>query len=402
MFSDVAMPTVDVSAVSPLAGMGAEAGMDFGMSFGMPGGGSGMSNIPPSMAGRCSMGQRMARLKESGATTACEAAVRNALRFLRENQNEDGSFGKEYPAAMTGLSVLAFLGHCETPDSVEFGNSVTKATLYLMERAAKSEGDLVISADTNPRGHGVEYEHAITTYALCEMYTMTKASGASARIPRLESSMKKAVKKIIDAQVGSGPHEGGWAYGYGTGHIDTSVSGWNFQALKSATFTGESIAGLDKALDKAADYFKRAQQPNGGIPYKLGEGAPKPSLTPVGALVFEMWKMEDSKESAKAFEWLGANVLGKGAPQVYGWYYTQQAYFLEGGEPWKKWNQFAMEKILKTQQGDGSFNMSPGHGPKDPASAKVYMTTLCTLMLEVYYRYLPTTQKNLGGNRAGG
>ncbi len=55
-----------------------------------------------------------------------------------------------------------------------------------------------------------------------------------------------------------------------------------------------------------------------------------------------------------------------------------------------------MDQILRGQAEDGRFTIPGGHGPKDPVSKAVYETCLCTLMLEVYYRYLPTTQKNLG------
>lgn len=391
-FSDVAMPSVDVSNVSPITGMSAEQGVDFGSSFGMPGGGAGMSNIPPSMAGRCSMGQRMSRLKESGATTKCEAAVRSALRFLKQNQNEDGSFGKEYPVAMTGLCILAYLGHCETPDSVEFGDTVTRATLFLIENSKSS--DHPSGAMLSKGGGKAAYENGIAAYALAEMVTMTKASGASKRIPSLESAMKKGIKAIIEGQ-GS---DGGWVYGYAKGGDgDSSVSGWQFQAMKAAHNSDTNISGLEKALDKGIEYFKAAQAPDGGISYRRSTRTAQAGLGGVGALAFMMWGEEESKEKEMVFDWLNKNRLGKGNVHTYDWYYTMQAYFLEGGEPWKAWNDYAMEKILAAQIDDGSFaKAAGGHGPKDPLTKNIYATTLCTLMLEVYYRYLPTTQKNFG------
>ncbi len=392
MFSDIAMPTIDSAADSAIVGMGAEMGMDFGMSFSPPGGDTGMSSIPPSMAGRCSMGQRMARLKESGATAKCESAVRKALRFLKENQNEDGSFGREYPAAMTGLVILAMLGHCETPDSVEFGDTVTKATLYLMERAQKS--DHPTGAIMSPGGKAA-YENAICAYALAEMYTMTKASGSAARIPRLESTMKKGIKAVLEGQQRSG----GWDYGYKTNSDpDGSVSGWQFQALKAASNTGENITGLEKGMEKAIEYFKNAQDPKGGLLYRVERDKNKvnPGLAGVGALAFMMVGLDDAPETKKAFDGMNQYHLGHGNVHAYGWYYIMQAYFLKGGEDWKNWNEFAMPKLLDAQDESGFFNVNGGHGPKEPLTKNIYHTCLCTLMLEVYYRYLPTTQKNLG------
>ena len=44
------------------------------------------------------------------------------------------------------------------------------------------------------------------------------------------------------------------------------------------------------------------------------------------------------------------------------------------------------EELIRNQAHDGHWENGDGHGP-------VYTTTLCALMLEVYYRYLPTYKK---------
>ena len=48
------------------------------------------------------------------------------LNWLKNVQNDDGSWGSQYKPAMTGLSLLAYLGHCEKQDSPEFGANVMK------------------------------------------------------------------------------------------------------------------------------------------------------------------------------------------------------------------------------------------------------------------------------------
>src|SRR5690606_10949936 len=130
---------------------------------------------------------------------------------------------------MTGLSLLAYLGHCQTPESAKFGEVVVKAALFLMDRGLQNEGRMT----NGKRGHHEAYEHAIATYALAELYTMTKESGKE--IPRLESVIRKAAGVIVDAQT----RDGGWPYGFtGKGKEDMSVSGWQIQALKAAHNTG--------------------------------------------------------------------------------------------------------------------------------------------------------------------
>ena len=284
------------------------------------------------------------------------------------------------------------LGHCETPDSVEFGNTVTKATMYLLERAKKS--DHKYKAIMSPGGKA-GYENAICTYALCEMFTMTNASGSAARLPRLQSAMKQGVKAIIEGQITRGAEEGGWDYGYRHGTGDGAVTGWQFQALKAASNTGERFTGLEKAMERAIKWFKHAQTPQGGTSYRPSKDkTERHGLAGVGTLAFLMIG-DEGPEFKKSSENLEKHYI-KGNPHGYTWYYVMQSFFLHGGESWKKWNEFAMPKILNAQADDGRFKIPGGHGPKDPVAKAVYETCLSTLMLEVYYRYLPTSQKNFG------
>ena len=184
-----------------------------------------------------------------------------------------------YRDAMTGMALLAYLGHCELQDSPTFGPTVQKGIDFL----TSTPPDKPLGA-----GNYGSYSHPIRTYALCEAYTMTK-------IPKLKEYAKRASEVIIKGQNESG----GWAYGYGKGpvaHTDLSVTGWNIQALKAAALTGISIDGLDASMDKAAAYTKRCQDKTGKFAYKEGSGG-KPSLTGTGVLCLQIWKNANSKEA---------------------------------------------------------------------------------------------------------
>ena len=66
-----------------------------------------------------------------------------------------------------------------------------------------------------------------------------------------------------------------------------------------------------------------------------------------------------------------------------------------GGDEWKKYNDMFRDQLLSNQDADGSWKV-PGGGKKIRAvgpnfvTDKIYRTCLCTLMLEVYYRFLST------------
>ena len=61
-----------------------------------------------------------------------------------------------------------------------------------------------------------------------------------------------------------------------------------------------------------------------------------------------------------------------------------------GGESWEKWNPKIREYLLKLQsktgRDKGAWPQRPQHGHQ---GGLIYTTTMATLTLEVYYRYLP-------------
>ena len=67
------------------------------------------------------------------------------------------------PIAMTGLALLTYLSHGETPASEEFGPTVEKAIKYLLKTQGK-DGTWT----------GNTYQHGIACYAMSEAFAMTK------------------------------------------------------------------------------------------------------------------------------------------------------------------------------------------------------------------------------------
>lgn len=384
-FSNVAIPQVtDLSSNISLASL-SEGDLGVGMSMSGFGDISNMGAIPAAMRSRCSMSERMKRLRESGGEDRAEKAVRNALEFLAGKQNENGSFGKKYYSAMTGLSLLAFLGHCETPESPKFGESVVNAALYLMEVAKKNDGYMWNGEGGNHKA----YEHAIATYALCELFTMTKESGKP--VPGLESILKRAVDHIVEGQTKGG----GWAYGYAQNPAgdDMSVAGWQIQALKAAYNTGKRFSGVDKSLDKAMDYMKKIQDGKGAFKYRPADPNGKPTLTGAALLGMQIWNEMESPEYKKGIAFLSqAYANPTPGTNFYAPYYNTQAFFLHGGKEWEAYNKKFQPKLLDAQNPDGSWTKDGvgGHGAED---AQTMNTAWGCLMLEVYYRYLPTTEK---------
>jgi hypothetical protein len=368
----------------------AGSGGGFGKGIGI-GGQAGFVSLPPSMKSRCSSAERLQKLRESGGTAECERAVSNALEYLKSVQNPNGSWGqgagnKLDTGAMTGFALLCYFGRCETPDSPFYGDTVMKGMLYLIELAKKNPEGIF---SEKPQSSHATYEHGIATYALGEMYTLARMGSKS--LPGMREAFEQGVKTIIKYQL----PVGGWGYGgedagyRTTGGGDPSVTGWQYQALKAAKLTSLRIDGLHPAIDKTVKYLESIQNKEGGFGGTNREkGAYQQwTMTGVGVLGLQTLAKGKSTQIKKGVAW-AYDFFQKEPPRwesrnLYSWYYFAQMFFQNGGEEWKYWNETALPLILKGQDKQGSWG-------------GVYNTALCTLMLEVYYRYLKVGDREQG------
>lgn len=392
----------EMSALSSLSGGGMSGGLGgsgTGTGFGRgAGAGSGMGIgggdgklfglIPESMRKRCSKEDRLARLAESGGTPACDEAVLKGLRWLKGKQNSDGSWGNSNRPAMTGLALLAYFGHCETPLSEEFGQSCMDAIVYLVNTGVRNNGKL----GSNFTANGWVYEHGIATYALGEAATF--CTELKIEIPNLMEVTEKAGQFIIDNQ----NRNGGWAYLFATenGHTDSSVVGWQLQALKACSYTGIKYKGMNSSVRKGLDYLSKLQNDNGGFGYssKNGPAGGKAyfNLTGVGVLCFQMWGKGNASEVRKGVKYMRENTKFNWSTQdsdLYAHYYESQAMMQAGGDDWKFYNDLYRDQLLNNQNPDGSWS-APGFGSHGLGGNEIYRNALCILMLEVYYRFLNT------------
>jgi len=388
----VQVPEVDITTPSLDFG-----DMDLGSGWGGGGLGGGFGNIPAVMAARCSPEDRLARLRETGGTPECEDAVEKALQWFKATQSADGSWTNKDQAAMTGFALLAYLGRCETPLSIEYGDSVLRAITYLVDVGMKNNGLLT---NNIAQGNSGVYEHAIAAYALAEAYTFCKQSVPAIEIPNLAEVTQKAGQFIIDNQNA----KGGWAYNYRKegGHVDISVSAWQVQALKACEHTGLEFKGLSRAARNAMDYMESMVNSDGGVGYSSpGQTHAKGyfTMTGGGLLSLQMFGKGNSSAARRAAKYIEENTkFDYNGPEsdLYGHYYEAQAMMNRGGAQWRKYNEIFRDQLLNNQNPDGSWKVPGGGGPVRAVGAQFvqnvhYRTALATLTLEVYYRFLPGT-----------
>jgi len=402
--SPTAIPVPDVDIPDPSTDFGDGESFGSGWGDGESGASGGFGNIPASMKKRCTKADRLQRLNSNGGNALCEDAVVASLRWFKKTQNEDGSFATKKRIAMTSLALLAYMGHCETVSSEEFGDSVLNAITYLTDKGLKQNGRM---ADDFKDNHWC-YEHSIAVYALAESYTLcVKVFGE--QIPDLDKVVKSAGQFLIDSQ----HQNGGWEYAYSKTNKrggDTSIVGWHVQALKAMKHTGIKFKNLDRSARDALEYMKLRQVSSGAIEYSTGklhdDGT---TLAAVGALCFQMWNKSSSAVPRKACRFIDKNMKFKwhtADSDIYGHYYAAQAMINYGGDYWKRYNKLFRDQVLQNQDKTGMYQNVAKNGAINAkgatfkgtdATANHYRTCLATLMLEVYYRFLPATGAKTGG-----
>jgi len=274
-----------------------------------------------------------------------------------------------------------------------------KGIVYLTDVGMKNDGKMA----SNFTANGWAYEHGIATYALGEALTFCQE--LKLEIPGLVEVTEKAGQFIIDNQ----NKNGGWAYLYATsgGHTDSSVAGWQLQALKACSHTKIKYKGLQSCINQGLEYMKSLQNENGGFGYsnKNKPAGTKDyfSLTGVGVLCFQMWGKGSGSEVRKGVKYIRENTkfdYNTADSDLYAHYYESQAMMQAGGDDWKFYNELFRDQLLNNQNPDGSWK-APGFGGHGLGGNEVYRNALCILMLEVYYRFLNTGGGARGGSRLG-
>jgi hypothetical protein len=323
-----------------------------------------------------------------------EDAVFRALRWLKKQQQSDGSWPNVRPA-MTSFALLAFLGHGELPGrSAEFGDCVQRGLEWML---ANQEPDGRFKG-RDPH----DYSQPIAAYALGEAAMLV-------RRPDIRYAAERAVEVVLAGQ----HRDGAWDYNCKQSERrDTSYMGWCVQALKSAKLAklGDA-ARLDAAMQSAASamrgQFGRSSD-YGGFGYTgPGTGA-RDGLTGVGVLSLQLLGAAGERETLSGLRSLDTWTIRWREPDcrspLYYWYYSTQAAFHAGDAVWARWDRMFAGELIRSQTPDpeGALDAAGRRQPAgywDSPSAsehhdgRVMDTCLCVLMLEVYYRYLPSYTK---------
>jgi hypothetical protein len=327
--------------------------------------------------------------RESLTSPATEHAVEAGLAYLAglQARSGDGSFAvtdaEEYaPLGISALATLAFLASGNAPGRGPHGEVVARALEYFLLHAdlapeSSQRGFISAQGDRLSRTHG----HGFAALVLAEAYGMSHGS------ERVRAALVAAVERI-EASQGA---EGGWEYeAYATANHEGSVTICLVQALRAARDAGIQVD--DRVVRKAEDYVRRLQAKSGLFAYTLGDGRTSVALTAAAICTLNSaGRYDDSViQSAVDAIWSALSLQAeKGKPADFPEYerlYLAQAFWqLSDTSHFRRWFADERERILRTQDADGSW--------KSPRFGSAYATAVNCLVLSLPDAALPIFQR---------
>ncbi len=302
-------------------------------------------------------------------------AIKKALKYLAEHQQDDGSFGSGgygRNVAVCSLAGLAFIASGSTPGRGPYGKQVDRALDYIVTHELES-GFIDVPAAAS---HGPMYGHGFSTMFLAECYGMTQRAD-------IREKLSKAVQLIVSSQ----NDEGGWRYQPVRADADISVTVCEVMALRAARNAG--LAVPHETMARSVEYVKRSQNEDGGFMYMHAGGPSAFPRSAAGIVALYSAGIYEGPEIEKGLAYLMTQMprgeeVSRESHFFYGHYYAVQVMWHAGGDYWRRWFPAIRDVLVKRQSDDGSWS--------DAIGAE-YATSMALLILQTPNNYLPIFQR---------
>jgi hypothetical protein len=297
--------------------------------------------------------------------------VKKGLAWLSRQVAADGTIsgGGGDATAFVALAGIAFLADGNMPNDGQYGQQVDRLLNYILKSTQES-GLITANNYGSPM-----YGHGFATLFLAEVYGMSPR-------PEVKEKLQLAVRLIVQSQ----NKEGGWRYQPAPQDADLSVTICQIMALRAARNAGIKVPKT--TIDRALDYVKKSQEPDGGFAYMLNSRGSTYPRGAAGVACLYYSGVYDGNEIKRGVKYLMARLPGKAGAEndnyYYGNYYATQAMFMSGGDAWAAFWPAIRADLAKKQQADGSWSGDNGN---------VYATSMALIMLQVPNRLLPILQK---------
>ena len=324
-------------------------------------------------------------------------AVDTALWWLRGHQHRDGYWdadgfeeecklnhcsGKgraDQDRAVTGLSLLAFLGAGETHKHGRYKQQVRAGFKYL-KQIQDPDGCF------GPRNtEDFLLQHAICTLAMAEIYGLTAS-------PLFKLSAQRGIDFLVASER---PDAGAWGRKPGDEQADPATCFFALCALKSARAAGLRVTQgsfdgfMSWLADQTGEQGEVRSAPGSSIPLTLTAGT-------AAGILGRIFCGEDPRKSAPML--LAASLVRERPPtwdeaspgdiDLHYWYFGTLACVQVGRETWKTWHPNLKNQVIDRQVKDGDEKGSWNPvGPIGKRLGRVGSTALMAMCNQVYYRY---------------
>jgi hypothetical protein len=308
-------------------------------------------------------------------TPAASRATEGGLEFLASRQHDDGSFGSgpyRGNVAVSALAGMAFMCGGSTPGRGPYGQNVDDCVDYLLGLVEPSG----LIAEQPHVSRRLMYGHGFASLFLAQCYGMSKR-------PDLRPKLTGAVRLIVLSQ----NDEGGWRYEPVPHEADLSVTVCQIMALRAARDAGLHVPR--QTIDRAVDYVKRCQNPDGGFTYLLQpRGESRFARSAAGLVSLYSAGIYKGAEIEKAIGYLKQFTPGRVRQwpdhYYYGHYYAAQGMWYAGGSHWQQWYPAIRDELVKQQQPDDSW---------ESGISVEYATAMACIVLQVPNGCLPILER---------
>lgn len=309
-------------------------------------------------------------------TADVKRAVTSGLRFLAEQQQENGTFGDgiyQSSTAVVSLTGLSWLAGGSVPGRGPFGSALAQCVDFIIQQSDSSG----LIASESEKSQRPMYGHGFATLFLSQVYGMT-------RNPSARSVLERAVSLIVSTQ----SDDGGWRYQPEKSDADISVTVCQAVALRGARKAGFRVPR--NTIVNCESYLRRCQNQDGGFMYthQGGESAfPRTGAGLVGLFNCGVYD-GDAVESGLSYldeNWPDESEYSESPHYFYGLYYASHAYWQAGGDRWSHWYKALRDLLMDRQQPDGNW--------QDEHVCDEYATAMSCLALQMPNNHLPILRR---------
>ena len=340
--------------------------------------------LSPSLLPLSAIGDELLSLPGTGPTEITEdsiAAVSRGNRWLKRAFNRDGSFGIDIGqppdigcTAMCGLSLLA-QGNTllEGPHSA----MLRSITDYLLREIETMPADDITSAINTQLQRKIG-RHAHSFFAATFLSQVLGQGWA-------DDQIRPALGKLLATIARMQTADGSWA-GQSWAPVLGQVMGWI--SLRAGNNAGYKVEG---SAIKVADYLVKQMEKN--IGNKSGGWMMTLYKNATGVRVLHSMSRENEAIAQQALKGVFDLVTrdmqaftNAGGEEYLAFHLITETLLQRGGDDWKRWFPVVRDKMIKTQNGDGSWT------GKHCITSRVFCTAAAILVLSAPNRYLPISQ----------